>query len=247
MADKIDRDELTLALKLATSLERDDASSGALSSGEAQRIAREVGIPPEEFRRALVEARSSRLGHGHWLGPAALLSAEASLPGESDARGAARAIAEGQAGLPQIAQGTSDVAPGIWRSSSRGTLLQVASNPLQTRVSAAANRGIFKATTILGSMVGAGFIGGQLGALLASGIMGEVSSTVAVGIAVGGVGGVIAGFFLGVSLWKASARSLQGRLYQAVDRMRDALSSDTQSEDVRAPEDASGTTDDHLT
>ena len=233
MADKVGGDELMLALKLAASLERDDASSGALSSEEAEQIAREVGVPLEDFRRALAETRSSRLGQGQWLGPSALLSAEAFVHGPVAARDAARAISEGQAGLPQLVQGAGEVASGIWRSSSRNSLLQVASDPLRSRVSAAANRGLFKTATILGATGAGGFIGGQLGALLTSGFMGEVSSMVAVGIAVGSVGGLASGFLAGVSIWKASARSFQARLYQAVDRMRDVLSSDTAEGSVR--------------
>lgn len=234
MVDEVRRDELALALELATSVEREGASPGAVSRDEAEQIARDVGISLEDFRTALAEARSSRLGRGRWLGPAALLSAEASVPGPSDSRDAARAIAEGQAGLPQITEGASEIASGVWRSSSRGSLLQVSCDPRRTRVSAAASRGLLKATTILGTTGAGGFIGGQLGALVISGLMGEVSSTVAVGIAVGGVGGLVSGFFSGVALWKASARAYQNRLYEAVDRMRDALSPDRREERANA-------------
>jgi len=52
----------------------------------------------------------------------------------------------------------------------------------------------------------------------------------------GGAGGLACGFVAGVSLWKASARSFQVRLYQAVDRMRDALSSPADKESGDASE-----------
>jgi hypothetical protein len=236
VADNVGREELKLALKLATSFERADLSSEVLSSHEAEQIALEVGLPLDEFRGALAEARSSRLGRGKWLGPSPLLSAEASVSRPATAREAARAIAEGQAGLPQIAQGAEEVAPGIWRSSSRSSLLQVASDPLRTRVSAAANRGVFKAATILGTTGAGGFIGSQLGGLLS--LMSAVGSpsAMAAGIGLGAVGGLVSGFVAGVSLWKASARSSQARLYQAVDRMRDALSPGADKESGDASE-----------
>ncbi|TVP78486.1 MAG: hypothetical protein EA352_01980 [Gemmatimonadales bacterium] len=97
-------------------------------------------------------------------------------------------------------------------------------------MSAAANRGVFKAATILGSTGAGGFIGSQIGGLL--GVMSAVGSpsTITAGIALGAVGGLASGFVAGVSLWKASARSSQARLYQAVDRMRDALLPGTEKE-----------------
>lgn len=230
MTDRVDREDLALALELATTDDRDGRAAGALSPAQAEQIAREVGIPIEEFRRALAEVRANRLGRGRLLGPSPLQSAEATVVGPVTGDRAARAIAEGQAGLPQVAEGATEVAPGIWRSAARGSLVQVTSGGASSRVSAAANRLVFKATTIVGSTGAGGFVGAQLGGLLTSGLMGEVSSTVAVGIAVGGVGGLLSGFAAGVSFWKASARTFQARLHQAVDRMRDTLAEDTADE-----------------
>lgn len=223
MADTVGREELALALKLATSDVSGERDAEGLSPGQAEEIAREVGIPLDQFRRALADARASSLGRTRWLGPSPLQSAEASVRGSATPDRAARAIAEGQAGLPQLTTTPIESAPGIWRSATRGSLLQVTSSASSTRVSAAANRTLFKATSILGSTAVGGFIGGQLGGLLTTAQFGEVNSSVAVAIAVGGVGGLLSGFAAGVKIWKVSARTFQARLYQAVDRMRDTL------------------------
>jgi len=233
LADRVDREELALAIRLATSVED---SSDSLAPEQAELIAREVGIPVDQFRRALAEARSSVLGRGQWLGPSALQSVSASTPGATSRDAALRALAAGQAGLPQIPAGAHQAAPGVWRAASRSSLIQLSAGDSSSRISAAANRVVFKGATILGSTGFGGFIGGQLGGLVSTGLLGEVSSTVALSIAVGGVGGLVAGLMGGVAVWRSSAKAFQVRLHEAVDRMRESLEDERASEDMDALE-----------
>jgi hypothetical protein len=108
-------------------------------------------------------------------------------------------------------------------------MLQISTDSLGTRVTAAADRGVLKAITIVSTTGFGGFLGAELGVLVSSVFMGEVNSAVAVAMAMGGVGGLASGFFSGVALWRASARAMQNRLYQAVEKMRGALRSDAET------------------
>jgi len=223
MTDNLGREELMLALKVAAAIDRDAPASDQVSRRQAEEIAKEVGITPAQFREALAQARSLQLDSGKLLGPSSSMSVEASVMREVTSRDAARAIAEGQAGLPQMSPKPVEVAPGVWRSSSSRTLLQISSDPSGTNLSAAANRGLLKASTIMGATGVGGFVGAQLGTLVTVVLTGDVSSTVALGLALGALGGIASGFASGVVLWRSSARLMQTRLHRAVDRMRGTL------------------------
>ena len=221
MSDLIDRSELALVLDKAVAVEGD--GDERLSLHEAERIAGEVGIPAEEFRRALAAVRSARLGKGRLLGPPASLSTHSRSSARARGEEIVRAMAQGQAVLPQFQAEIEEVVDGVWRSSTRGTLVQVSSGRNGTEVVVSASRPFTKASLLVGSTAVGGFIGGQLGALISMGLGGDPSSAVGLAIAAGGVGGLVAGFSAGAAMWRSTARALQDRMIQAAARIRGEL------------------------
>jgi hypothetical protein len=124
---------------------------------------------------------------------------------QEDAR---KAIAIGQAAMPRFRGEIVAVGDSVWRSSSRWTLIQVAADRSQTEITVSAERPLTKMVLVLGGTLAGGFLGGQLGALVVSGLAGEVSPMVALGIGVGGLAGLAGGLSAGVALWRSMARRL---------------------------------------
>jgi hypothetical protein len=223
-SDPVTRGELALILDRASAMER--TADGELSREEAERIAVEVGVSPDDFHRALAEVRASRLGRDSLLGPPATLSTVSripALPTPNTGDDIVRAMLQGQTVLPQYQARIEEVAPGVWRSSTRGSLLQVTTGGTGTEVAVTASRPWTKVSMILGGSGVGGLLGGQLGALLAIGLT-PSPGAVGVAIAAGGVAGLVAGLWAGASTWRATARSLQNRMMQAADRVRSELS-----------------------
>ena len=224
-SDPVTRGELALILDRASAMEQ--TADEELSREEAERIAAEVGVSPEDFHRALAEVRASRLGRDSLLGPPATLSTVSRIPALAPTPNTGddivRAMLQGQTVLPQYQARIEEVAPGVWRSSTRGSLLQVTTGGTGIEVAVTASRPGTKVSMILGGSGVGGLLGGQLGALLAIGLS-PGPEAVGVAIAARGVAGLVAGLWAGASTWRNTARSLQDRMMQAADRVRSGLS-----------------------
>lgn len=220
-SDPVTRGELALILDRASALER--ATDEELSREEAERIAAEVGVSADDFHQALAEVRASRPGRGRLLGPPATLSTVLRIQTRPRGDDIVRAMVHGQAILPQYQARVEEVAPGVWRSATRDTLLQVSTGEAGTEVVVTISRPRSKAWMILFGAGAGAFIGSQLGALLLVGLVGTLGAFGAI-IAAGGVAGLAAGLWVGASTWRNTARALQDRMMQAADRVRSELS-----------------------
>lgn len=224
-SDEISRADLALVLKSASELQASRSDDAAISVSEAERIASEVGIGPVEFRTALRTLRSSRVETSVMLGADSVLSAETTIERGVGAEEAARMLTQAQISLP--GGGAVEVpVPGTWRSSSRTTLIQVATQSGKTSVAAVVNRRLSK----LGMISGGAWLGTIAGfTIIPSFVLGLGASAAGLALAqaIGVLGGAGGGFFIGRSVWTASAKRTQARVLLALERMKEVAEIET--------------------